>query len=88
MEKASTIGPCLVFFDLAKSEAMPKKGPMVTTLQQKTAHSIKIEFLDEPVTSFGGLALAERMAERVWGFGVRCRACCPSAGASTIGWRA
>ena len=38
---------------------------MVTTLQQKTTHTIKIEFADEPVTSFGGLTLAERMAQRL-----------------------
>jgi hypothetical protein len=38
---------------------------MVTRLQQKTPHTIKIEFCDEPVTSFGGLILAERMAQRL-----------------------
>jgi hypothetical protein len=38
---------------------------MVTTLQHKTTHTIKIEYSDEPVTSFGGLVLAERMAERL-----------------------
>jgi len=36
---------------------------MVTTLHQKRTHTIKIEFADEVVTSFGGLALAERMAK-------------------------
>jgi hypothetical protein len=42
---------------------------MVTRLQHKTAHTIKIEYSDEPVTSFGGLVLAERMAWRLglWG---------------------
>lgn len=38
---------------------------MVTRLKQKKAHSIKIEFRDENVTSFGGLALAERLAARL-----------------------
>jgi hypothetical protein len=38
---------------------------MVTTLQQKTTHTIKIEFADEAVTSFGGLTLVERMAQRL-----------------------
>jgi hypothetical protein len=38
---------------------------MVTTLQQKRTHTIKIEFSDELVTSFGGLALAERMGQRL-----------------------
>jgi hypothetical protein len=38
---------------------------MVTTLQQKTTHTIKIDFADEPVTSFGGLTLVERMAQRL-----------------------
>ena len=38
---------------------------MVTTLQQKTPHTIKIEFADDPVTSFGGLTLVERMAQRL-----------------------
>jgi len=42
---------------------------MVTQVKQKKTHSIKIEFSDENVTSFGGLALAERMASRLglWG---------------------
>jgi Transposase DDE domain group 1 len=35
---------------------------MVTTLQPKTPHTFKIEFADEPVTSFGGLVLAEKTA--------------------------
>ena len=38
---------------------------MVTSLQPKTPHTIKIEFSDEPVTSFGGLALAEKAAARL-----------------------
>jgi len=38
---------------------------MVTTLQPKTPHTIKIDFADEPVTSFGGLVLAERTAARL-----------------------
>ncbi len=38
---------------------------MVTALQPKTPHTIKIEFADEPVTSFGGLVLAERIAARL-----------------------
>ena len=38
---------------------------MVTTLQPKTPHTIKLEFADEPVTSFAGLALAERAAARL-----------------------
>jgi hypothetical protein len=38
---------------------------MVTTLQPKTPHKIKIEFAPEPVTSFGGLVLAERAAARL-----------------------
>ena len=42
-----------------------EKGPMVTTLQQKRTHTIKIDFADEPVTSFGGLTLVERMAQRL-----------------------
>jgi hypothetical protein len=33
---------------------------MVTTLQQRTPHTIKLDFSPEPVTSFGGLVLAER----------------------------
>lgn len=41
---------------------------MVTTLHPKTPHTIKIEFADEPVTSFAGLVLAERLAGalRLW----------------------
>ena len=38
---------------------------MVTTLQPKTPHTIKLEFSDEPVTSFGGLVLAEKAAARL-----------------------
>src|SRR5436190_21725552 len=38
---------------------------MVTQSQQSRARTIKIEFGDEPVTSFGGLALAERMGSRL-----------------------
>jgi hypothetical protein len=38
---------------------------MVTTLQLKTPHTIKLDFADEPVTSFGGLVLAERAAARL-----------------------
>ena len=38
---------------------------MVTTLHQKTTHTIKIDFANESVTSFGGLTLAERMAQRL-----------------------
>ena len=40
----------------------------MTTLQQKTTRTIKIEFANEPVTSFGGLILAERAAKqlRLW----------------------
>lgn len=38
---------------------------MVTRLKQKKTHSIKIEFRDESVTSFGGLALVERLASRL-----------------------
>jgi hypothetical protein len=38
---------------------------MVTTLQQRTPHTIKLEFADEPVTSFGGLVLAEKAAARL-----------------------
>ncbi len=39
--------------------------PMVTRLNQTTPHTIKIEYVDEPVTSFGGLALAERLGQRL-----------------------
>ena len=38
---------------------------MVTTLQLKTPHTIKLEFSDEPVTSYGGLVLAEKAAARL-----------------------
>ena len=38
---------------------------MVTEMKRKKVHSIKIEFSDENVTSFGGLALAERLAMRL-----------------------
>jgi hypothetical protein len=38
---------------------------MVTQLHSKTTRTIKIEFGQEPVTSLGGLVLAERMAERL-----------------------
>jgi hypothetical protein len=38
---------------------------MVTTLQPKTPHTIKLEFAQESVTSFGGLVLAERAAARL-----------------------
>lgn len=43
----------------------------MTTLQQKkpspvkSSHTVKIEYCDEPVSSFGGLVLAERLAERL-----------------------
>jgi hypothetical protein len=44
----------------------PREAPMVTTLHPKRPHTIKIEFAPhEPVTSLGGLALAERMAMRL-----------------------
>jgi hypothetical protein len=38
---------------------------MVTTLHPKPPHTIKLEFSDEPVTSFGGLVLAEKAAARL-----------------------
>ena len=38
---------------------------MVTTLQQKTTRTIKIEYANESVTSFSGLILAERVAKRL-----------------------
>ena len=38
---------------------------MATTLQQKTTRAIKIEYANEPVTSFAGLILAERLAQRL-----------------------
>jgi hypothetical protein len=38
---------------------------MVTTLQPKTPHTIKLEFAAEPVTSFAGLVLAEKTAARL-----------------------
>lgn len=34
-------------------------------MQQKRNHTIKVEFSDEAATSFGGLALVERMAQRL-----------------------
>jgi hypothetical protein len=49
----------------AKNANRHRKSPMVTTLQPKTPHTIKIEFAAEPVTSFGGLALAEKTAARL-----------------------
>ena len=39
---------------------------MVTGFKQQTIKSFKLEFSDEPVTSWGGLMLAERLASR-WG---------------------
>jgi hypothetical protein len=38
---------------------------MVTQLQQNRPHRIKLEFSDEPVASFGGLVVPDRMAERL-----------------------
>jgi len=38
---------------------------MVTELNQKPRHTIKINFSQEKVTSFGGLVLAERLASRL-----------------------
>ncbi len=38
---------------------------MVTSLQPKTPHTIKLEFADEKTTAFGGLALCERLASRL-----------------------
>lgn len=38
---------------------------MVTTSQHNRPHSIKIDFCDESVTSFGGLVLAERLGRRL-----------------------
>ena len=35
---------------------------MVTRFKQKRVHSIKVEFADEAVTSWGGLVLGERLA--------------------------
>jgi hypothetical protein len=61
---------------------------MVTTLQQKTTHTIKIDFADEPVTSFGGLTLVERMAQRLGLWSTLGGALCPSARATTTGRRA
>ena len=37
---------------------------MVTRLQHNKVKSIKVDFSDEAVTAFGGLALAERLALR------------------------
>jgi hypothetical protein len=42
-----------------------ERTPMVTELQQKTIHTIKVEYEADAVTSFGGLALAERMGQRL-----------------------
>lgn len=38
---------------------------MVTVLQHETVKAIKVDFADENVTSFGGLALAERLGLRL-----------------------
>lgn len=38
---------------------------MVTRFHPNRPHTIKLEFADQPVTSFGGLILAERMAGRL-----------------------
>ena len=38
---------------------------MVTSLHPKPAHTIKLEFADEKITAFGGLALCERLASRL-----------------------
>lgn len=38
---------------------------MVTSLQPKPAHTIKLEFADEKATAFGGLVLCERLASRL-----------------------
>lgn len=38
---------------------------MVTGLKQKTVKSIKVEYSDDPVTPFGGLALVERLSLRL-----------------------
>ena len=38
---------------------------MVTSLQQKTTRTIKIEYANEAVTSFGGLILAEQTDKRL-----------------------
>lgn len=38
---------------------------MVTGLKQQAVKSIKVEFVEEPVTAWGGLALAERVALRL-----------------------
>ena len=38
---------------------------MVTQLNQKSRHTIKVEFSEEKVTSFGGLVLVERLASRL-----------------------
>ena len=38
---------------------------MVTRFKQQAIKSIKVEFSDEPVTAWGGLALAERLAGRL-----------------------
>jgi hypothetical protein len=49
----------------AKKSNATESHPMVTTLQQRTPHTIKIEFAAEPVTGFGGLILAEKAAARL-----------------------
>lgn len=38
---------------------------MMTSLHPKPAHTIKLEFADEKITAFGGLALCERLASRL-----------------------
>ena len=38
---------------------------MVTSLQPKPAHTIKLDFAEEKTTAFGGLVLAERLASRL-----------------------
>jgi hypothetical protein len=55
----------LWYLYFSKNLNATERHPMVTTLQPKTPHTIKIEFSDEPVTSFGGLVLAERTATRL-----------------------
>jgi hypothetical protein len=58
----------LWYLCFAKNKTAATNKPMVTTLQLKTPHTIKLDFSDEPVTSFGGLILAERLASqlRLW----------------------
>jgi hypothetical protein len=55
----------LWYLCFAKNQMATARFPMVTTLQPKTPHTIKLEFADEPVTSFAGLVLAERLATRL-----------------------